>query len=378
MLYNDITIGGELYHYGVKGMKWGIRRYQPYGSGYKGSTGKFIGKQGSGEHYNRRNNHRRNRYNNRYRSNERLERNDRIRNAAKKTVYDSMKNEAQRKKEKAIVGLAGVATIGALALGAMAIRSASFRSLAKKGIKASSDLTRKSYLKSGIASRKLKEIATTELIKAGISAAGSLGLYAGLSAYDKYKDKKDAMQRKKNNLNKQGSMFTSKKVDSNTDSAKLYKTLKKEIKNSKERKDKAKETGAIRSLMSMEPIGPNSKKLIDEYKKNVKKYEQSPEYKKWEQKVKKFEKDHPEYYDNYDKDWKKLYDSRPKRNFNDLTIAKTLKSNGDSKWTYANDYVNKGGKSLTIAYLKDLGYSPKEATAIADKLAKRGRTLGDI
>lgn len=130
--------------------------------------------------------------------------------------------------------------------------------------------------------------------------------------------------------------------------------------------------------MSMEPIGPNSKKLIDEYKKNVKKYEQSPEYKKWEQKVKKFEKDHPEYYDNYDKDWKKLYDSRPKRNFNDLTIAKTLKSNGDSKWTYANDYVNKGGKSLTIAYLKDLGYSQKEAITIADKLAKRGRTLGDI
>lgn len=43
MLYNDIAIGGELYHYGVKGMKWGIRRYQPYGQGYSKSTGKFIG-----------------------------------------------------------------------------------------------------------------------------------------------------------------------------------------------------------------------------------------------------------------------------------------------------------------------------------------------
>lgn len=35
----------ELYHHGVKGQKWGIRRFQPYGIGYEGDTkGKFIGK----------------------------------------------------------------------------------------------------------------------------------------------------------------------------------------------------------------------------------------------------------------------------------------------------------------------------------------------
>lgn len=33
----------ELYHHGVKGQKWGVRRYQPYGAGDHVKGGKFVG-----------------------------------------------------------------------------------------------------------------------------------------------------------------------------------------------------------------------------------------------------------------------------------------------------------------------------------------------
>lgn len=79
--------------------------------------------------------------------------------------------------------------------------------------------------------------------------------------------------------------------------------------------------------------------------------------------------------EKYDEKWEKLMDQEPKRNWNTLEAFVVYRGTGKE---YLNDYLNKGGKDLSIAYIKDLGYNEQVAKEFVDKMIKSNRTLGDV
>lgn len=157
---------------------------------------------------------------------------------------------------------------------------------------------------------------------------------------------------------------------------KLYKTLKKEVQS--KRADVA---GSSNRWLAGEPIGEHSRQLEDKNNKLREQYKNTDEYKKWDKEVSKLSKKmmSDAYYNDpegYDEKWKSLVKRRPEPNFNDTrNYAIRYGKNGRE---YMNDYINKGGKDRSMAYLKDLGYSEDVGKEFVKRMAKANRTLGAI
>ena len=155
---------------------------------------------------------------------------------------------------------------------------------------------------------------------------------------------------------------------------KVYRDAKKQI--HKVRWDQS-DTGLTRP---MRPIGPNSKKVIEEHDAKRKEYENSKEYKDWDKRMTKFEKaaERNGYADeDYEEKFQALANERPEKNFNDYADPVWIIGAGDGR-KYVGNYLNAGGKDLSIAYLKDLGYNEKTAKQLVDKMIKSERTLGHV
>ena len=155
---------------------------------------------------------------------------------------------------------------------------------------------------------------------------------------------------------------------------KIYKILKKQV-----REERAKQNGSSNRWMSRQAIGKNSKKLIEENEKKWKEYDSSKAYKKWEKEVEDFERKNEDLLVNdpqkYNKKWEELSSRKPKKDWN---ILEATVAYGVTGKEYVGDYLNKGGKDLSIAYIKDLGYNEKVAKEFVDKMIKSNRTLGDV
>jgi len=152
---------------------------------------------------------------------------------------------------------------------------------------------------------------------------------------------------------------------------KLYKTLKKEFRNAR-----AEKYGSGNRWDSKQGIGKAEADLRKEKDKLRKQYESSKEYKDWEKKFNELDRHWEDMDpDEYEEKLEKLTASKPKKGFDDLGFAYTYSGKGKE---YFGDFVNRGGKELSIARLKDLGYSQEAAEDFVKRMARSGRTLGDI
>ena len=155
------------------------------------------------------------------------------------------------------------------------------------------------------------------------------------------------------------------------------KKIEKELKNAI-RSKRSEVNGASNRWLSGQPIGKHSKHVMDDSTKKRKAYENSLEYKTWYNKLKRLDEEVSNGkidFDNYETKREKLFMEKPAKTFDDV---------GEYGYKYTNrgrefinkEYVSAGGKKITEAYLKDLGFDDVASHLISERLIKDNRTLG--
>ncbi len=174
--------------------------------------------------------------------------------------------------------------------------------------------------------------------------------------------------------NEDGSLTPAgKKRYSNGDLA--YKDFKKAI-----RRQRGEKLGQSNRWMSGHGIGEKSDRLFQEADKKRQEYENSHQYKQWLKKYDNYYKVSERKLQNgqitveeFDRGGDEIWKQRPKKNFNDPREAVYVVGKG-----YVNNYIERGGKDLSIAYIEDIGFNKETAEKIVESIIKRNKTLGGV
>lgn len=141
------------------------------------------------------------------------------------------------------------------------------------------------------------------------------------------------------------------------------KELKKQIK-----KKRAKLHGSMNRWANL-PIGQYSKKAIDESNKNLSRVKSSKAYKQYVDKLQRLDSKWDEMDpDEWDEKWRKVQEDFFKTDEGKLLEQNSLYTVSGKVKT--DELLNGYGRSLTIGYLRDLGYDKVGAEYITDTLAK--------